>query len=59
MDILIPTRLVPKKQEIYFRICFLSAGRIIVYYFKKQSIVVLSSIKTKYYILCKIIQEIV
>jgi hypothetical protein len=59
MDILILIRLVPKKQEIYFRICFFLARRIIICYSKKQSIVVLFSTETKYYILCKTIQETV
>jgi hypothetical protein len=58
MDILIPIRLVPKKKEIYFRIFFSFVRRIIACYSKKQSIVVLFSTKTKYYTLCKTIQEI-
>jgi capsule polysaccharide modification protein KpsS len=58
MDILIPIRLVPKKNKKYILgFCFFLAGKIIIYYSKKQSIVVLFSTKTKYYILYKIIQE--
>jgi hypothetical protein len=58
MDILIPIKLVPKNKNFFLEFFFL-AKRIITYYSKKQSIVILFSTKTKYYILCKIIQEIV
>jgi hypothetical protein len=59
MDILIPIRLVLKKQEIYFRIRLFLARRIITCYSKKQLIIVLFSTKTKYYALYKIVQEVV
>jgi hypothetical protein len=57
MDILIPIRLGLKKTGNLFQDFFFLAKRIIACYSKKQSIVVLFSTKTKYYILCKIIQE--
>jgi hypothetical protein len=60
MDILIPIKLVLKKTKNLFQDSFFFLiRRIIVYYSKKQSIVVLFSIETKYYILYKIVQEIV
>jgi hypothetical protein len=59
MDILIQIKLVLKKTGNLFQDFFFLAGGIIACYSKKQSIVILFSTKTKYYILYKIIQEVV
>jgi hypothetical protein len=57
MDILILIKLGPKNKKSILGFVFFLVGRIIIYYSKKQSIVVLFSTKTKYYILYKTIQE--
>jgi hypothetical protein len=56
MDILIPIRLAPKKNKKSISgFAFFLAKGIIACYSKKQSIVMLSSTKTKYYTLYKTI----